>query len=166
MFKKDDITLADIKSTPNPAVAYIKSHDTYKGNFMSYAPKPDVLGKIADWLKNNNEKLTMVAFGASWCGDCVRNMPKLAKIDEVMNNEKFSSGILANIKVIPPYEREKGKLIWKVPPSPPESLDEKFDMFHIPAIFIFNKNGKCLGKIDENPEHTDTVEEEILHYLK
>ena len=165
MFSKDDITLADIKSTPEPAITYMKSNKVYKDNFANYSPNPEVLSKIKAWTVEHNENITVIAFGASWCGDCKKNMPELAKIDEIMDHKQFASKILANIKVIPPYERKEGELIWKSPPSPPETLDKKFDMFHIPAMFIFNKAGQCLGKIDENPEHKDTLEEEILYYL-
>jgi len=33
-------------------------------------------------------------------------------------------------------------------------------------MYIFDKVGNCLGKIDENPENKDTLEEEILYYLE
>jgi thiol-disulfide isomerase/thioredoxin len=166
MFDKEKLKLSDIKSKTTPGLEYISSNELYKGPFDKYQPDLEVINKIKSFLNEKTEKITIVAFGASWCKDCVKNMPELAKIDDIVKDERFIIEVLPNIKVKASYAREKGKLIWISPPSPPETLDLKFDMFHIPAIYIFNKVGDCLGKIDENPEHKDTLEEEILYYLE
>ncbi|QEE17393.1 thioredoxin family protein [Promethearchaeum syntrophicum] len=166
MFDKEKLKLSDIKSKTTPSKDYIASNELYKGNFRKYHPNLEKTNKIKDFLDKNAEKITIVAFGASWCKDCVKNLPELAKIDDTVKDERFKVEVLSNIKVKAPYAREKGKPIWISPPSPPEAIDLKFDMFHIPAMYIFNKTGDCLGKIDENPEYKDTLEEEILYYLE
>jgi len=166
MFEKEKLKLSDIKSEPTPSIEYISSNELYKANFDQYEPDNEIINKIRSILKEKSEKISIVAFGATWCGDCQQNLPKLAKIDKVINDDNFTLGILSNIKVKAPYARKEGEPIWIVPPSPPETLDLKFDMFHIPAIYIFNKMGDCLGKIDENPEHKDSLEGEILYYLE
>ena len=166
MFDKEKLKLSDIKSKTTPSLEYVPSNDIYKGGFDKYSPNLEVVNKIKGFLDKKEEIITIVAFGASWCKDCVKNLPELAKIDDVVKDERLQIGVLSNIKVKAPYAREKGKVIWIVPPSPPETIDTKFDMFHIPAMYIFNKAGDCLGKIDENPEHKDTLEEEILYYLE
>ena len=166
MFDKEKLKLSDITSKTTPSVEYVASNDIYKGGFDKYQPNLEITSKIKDFLSKKAEEITIVAFGASWCKDCKKNIPELAKIDDIVKDERFKIGVLSNIKVKAPYAREKGKVIWIVPPSPPETIDEKFDMFHIPAMYIFDKAGNCLGKIDENPEHKDTLEEEILYYLE
>jgi len=166
MFDKEKLKLSDITSTTTSSVDYVTSNDIYKGGFDKYHPNLEITDKIKEFLDKKAEEITIVAFGASWCKDCKKNLPELAKIDDAIKDEKFKVGVLSNIKVKAPYAREKGKVIWIVPPSPPETIDEKFDMFHIPAMYIFDKTGNCLGKIDENPEHKDTLEEEILYYLE
>ena len=166
MFDKEKLKLSDIKSKTTPSLEYISSNDLYKGNFDKYQPNLEVINKIKGFLNEKAENISIIAFGASWCGDCKQNLPRLAKIDSIVKDERFKIEILSNIKVKAPYAREKGKVIWISPPSPPETIDVKFDMFHIPAMYIFNKAGDCLGKIDENPEHKDTLEEEILYYLE
>ena len=40
---------------------------------------------------------------------------------------------------------------WAVPPSPPEALNPKFDLIHIPIFYLFDGNGNCFGRIVENP---------------
>ena len=165
MFDKEKLKLSDMKSKTTPSFEYISSSELYKRNFDKYKPNLEVINKIKTFLDKKTEEISIVAFGASWCGDCQKNLPMLAKIDKIAEDERFKIDILSNIKVKAPYAREKGKPIWITPPSPPETIDLKFDMFHIPAMYIFNKAGNCLGKIDENPEHKDTLEEEILYYL-
>ena len=166
MFDKEKLKLSDIKSKTTPSLEYVSTNNLYKGNFDKYQPNLDVINKIKSFLDEKEEIISIIAFGASWCGDCKRNIPRLAKIDKVVEDERFKIEMLSNIKVKAPYAREKGKVIWISPPSPPETIDVKFDMFHIPAMYIFNKSGDCLGKIDENPEHKNTLEEEILYYLE
>jgi len=166
MFDKEKLKLSDITSKTTPSLEYISSNDLYKGNFDKYHPNLEVVNKIKGFLDKKAEEITIVAFGASWCKDCVKNLPELTKIDSIAKDDRLKIEVLGNIKVKAPYAREEGKVIWISPPSPPETIDEKFDMFHIPAMYIFNKAGDCLGKIDENPEHKDTLEEEILYYLE
>ncbi len=165
MFDRNNLKISDIHSNPEPSDQYIEANQIYQNKFKFYQPQQEILNEIHKILEENHEKFSIIAFGATWCGDCRINIPKIAKISKVLNNKNFTVGILGNIKVKPPYERIKGELIWKVPPSPPESLNIKFDMFHIPAIFIFNKHGNCIGKIDEHPVHTKSIEEEILFYI-
>ncbi|MHA1776643.1 MAG: hypothetical protein DRO88_03530 [Promethearchaeia archaeon] len=165
-FDKNKITLTDIRSEYKIGYKYIPEEDAYKGNYEKYQPSQEVIDKIKSWLDEKEEHLVIVAFGATWCGDCKEQLPHLVKIERTLKNKRFEVRVLTGIKVKAPYEREKGKLIWKSPPSPPETLDERFDMVHIPAIFIFNKLGQCIGKIDEKPEHKATLEEEILYYLE
>ena len=165
MFDPSSITILDITSPSHPSDEYILSHDVYVPEFQSYHPNPAKLDKIRAWLDQNNENLQIRAFGAVWCKDCIEQLPRIAKIAKELNDPRFTLEILGKIKVKAPYAREEGKTIWIVPPSPPETNDTRFDMFHIPAIYIFNKDGKCLGKIDEKLEHTKTMETEILHYL-
>ncbi|WP_457559536.1 TlpA family protein disulfide reductase [Candidatus Harpocratesius sp.] len=165
-FDNTKITLDDIKSDWKVGHDYIPQTEVYRENFEKYEPKSEIVQKIKSWLIENDEILIIVAFGANWCGDCKIQLPRLVKIERSLNDPRMEVRVLTGIKVKAPYQREKGKVIWKCPPSPPETLDERFDMFHIPAIFLFNKKGKCLGKIDEKPEHKSTLEEEILFYLE
>lgn len=166
MFDKSKITLADIRSEYKIGYQYIPEEPAYKDNYEKYQPSQEIIDKIKAWLDEKEQYIVFVAFGATWCGDCKVQLPRLVKIERTLKDKRFEVRVLGGIKVKPPYEREKGKVIWKSPPSPPETLDERFDMFHIPAIFIFDKAGRCLGKIDEKPEHKPTMEEEILYYLE
>ena len=109
---------------------------------------------------------TCYSFGATWCGDCRVHIPEIAKIVDILGDKIIIAGVLGGIKVKAPFQRKKGEPIWKSPPSPPETIDQRFDMGHIPAIFIFKRDGKCIGKIDERPSHTRTIEGDILHYVK
>ena len=165
MFEPSSITLTDITSPSHPSEAYIQSHEVYVPEFQSYSSDQNKLDDIRAWLDKNNETLQIRAFGAVWCKDCIEQLPRIAKIAKELNDPRFTVEILGKIKVKVPYDRVEGETIWKAPPSPPETNDTRFDMFHIPAIFIFNKDGRCLGKIDEKPEHTKTMETEVLHYL-
>jgi hypothetical protein len=52
---------------------------------------------------------------------------------------------------------------WRIPPSPPEV--ETFHVDKIPLIILFDKQGKEIGRIIENPRETPTLEEELLKII-
>lgn len=166
MFDKESITLDDIKSESTNGLDYIQKNEAYMQTYNDYQPDEEKLKKIREILSAKNESLTLKAFGATWCKDCVIQVPRMVKIAEALEKDIFYISITGEIKVKPPYDRKPGELIWKSPPSPSESIDKRFDMFHIPAIFLFKKDGTCIGKIDEKPEHTPSLEGDIIHYLE
>lgn len=166
MFNENAITLSDIQSIPTPGNEYIKDNEAYMTTYSEYSPNAQILIQIRELLVSKKEKLIIRAFGAGWCGDCRIQIPRLIKIQDILANDHMEIGIFGDIKVKPPYERKNGELIWKSPPSPPEAVDPKFDMYHIPAIFLFLSNGQCIGKIDEKPQKTASLEGDILFYLK
>ncbi len=165
MFDKTSIRLADITSDSTEGSAYIQENSEYTENYREYTPNQNKIDQIKSWLHEHDERLDIRAFGAVWCGDCRINIPRLVKIAEFVAPEKMEVKILSNIKTKPPYNRKPGELIWKSPPSPKEVIDPRFDMVHIPAIFLFTRDGTCIGKVDENPEHTSTLEGDIYYYL-
>ncbi len=172
MFEKENLQLSDFITPSIPGREYLSSvkekvyRKKYSDYYESYSPDKEKLAEIKTWLAKRDEELTIIAIGAKWCPDCTRNIGRLIKIDEVFNDPRFKYGVIGGIKTKLPYLRKKGEPIWKSPPSPPESVDPKFDLSHIPVIFLFNKAGVCLGRIVENPEHTSTLEGEIVHYLE
>jgi len=52
---------------------------------------------------------------------------------------------------------------WRIPPSPPEV--ETFHVDKIPLIILFDREGKEIGKIVENPREKPTLEEELLKII-
>jgi hypothetical protein len=59
-----------------------------------------------------------------------------------------------------------GETIWHKKRSPPEATDPKFDLGAIPTFYFFNKSGKYLGEIVENPKDQSTLEEDILQIIE
>jgi thiol-disulfide isomerase/thioredoxin len=172
MFDKSDLSLENISSSYMIGKNYLENMDdqgnrnSYKKMFNNYQPNGEILQKIRIILDKNDEKLTIVAYGATWCPDCRLNIPRLIKIESEFNSTRLKLLIFSKIKTKMPTMRKPGQTIWKSPPSPPEAIDPKFDMKKIPMIYIFKKNGDCLGRIVENPEHTSTLEGDIHHHLE
>jgi len=164
------LTIQDVKTPTTPGSQYMEKisdpryKTAYQSLFDEYRPNLKVMDEIKAWLTSNDEQLTIVAIGAEWCPDCRRNISALLKIQLELNDARFKVEIISGVKTNP--LRRTGKdIIWAVPPSPPEVADPKFEVKAIPMIYIFLKNGVCIGKITENPSHTKTVEEEILFYV-
>jgi len=49
---------------------------------------------------------------------------------------------------------------WRIPPSPPEIRE--FNVVKIPLILVFNKKGRKLGDIIENPPEGLSLEAALL----
>jgi thiol-disulfide isomerase/thioredoxin len=165
MFDKEKITIDDITSKGQPINEYIEGEEAYIKTRDNYQPDREKMKEISEILEKSGDKLTIKAFGAKWCGDCKIQLPHIAKIINHLGTEKAEAEVFSRIMTISPWLRKNAEFIWKVPPSPPETIEKKFDMHHIPAIFLFNSEGKCIGKIDEKPEKTENLEGDILHYL-
>lgn len=125
----------------------------YEARRAEYNPQSEILNVI----KNIAFKYIVVAIGADWCKDCVTNIPVLDLIREFTGLRVF---ILGGVKTDP----LNSDRLWAVPPSPPEV--DRLNINAIPAILIYSKDGKEIGRIIENPEITPTLEEELLYYMQ
>jgi thiol-disulfide isomerase/thioredoxin len=110
--------------------------------------------KTLNKLKRLANNYVVVAFSAEWCKDCAANIPILALTSEITGLEVRIFGGLKRDPLNPTRK-------WSIPPSPPEV--EKFHVDKIPLILVFNKEGKEIGRIVENPKAT--LEEEILQII-
>ncbi|MGQ9743465.1 MAG: TlpA family protein disulfide reductase [Candidatus Bathycorpusculaceae bacterium] len=106
-------------------------------------------------LKRFAEKYLIVAFSAEWCKDCAANIPVLALISEKTGLEvRIFGGLVRD-----PLSHERK---WRIPPSPAEV--ETFNVDKIPLMVLFDKEGKEIGRIVENP-HEPALEEELLKII-
>jgi thiol-disulfide isomerase/thioredoxin len=108
-------------------------------------------------LKKVADKYMVIAFSAEWCKDCAVNIPALALISEATGLEVR---IFGGLKKDPLSHTRK----WRIPPSPQEV--ETFQVDKIPLIIVFDKEGKEIGRIIENPRKKPTMEEELVIILE
>ncbi len=118
----------------------------------NYQPNHEALER----LKKEANNYMVVVFSAEWCKDCAKNVPVLWLISEFTGLEVR---VFGNLKKDPLNPKTR----WRIPPSPPEV--ETFDVKKTPWILIFDKEGKEIGKIIENPKYTGSVEEELLYLI-
>lgn len=148
------MNLEEIRRKTVPVDDYISSmNEPFKEKFLdrkeNYQPNQEAIEK----LKKESNKYTVVVFSAEWCKDCAKNVPVLWLISESTGLEVR---VFGHIKKDPLNPKTK----WRIPPSPPEV--KTFNVQKIPWILIFNREGKEIGKIIENPKIMGSVEEEIL----
>jgi len=119
----------------------------------TYQLNEETVQKLRSYAKD----VVIVVFSAEWCKDCAANVPVLALLAEKTGvNVRVFGGLTTD----PLNPKEK----WRVPPSPPEV--KTFNVQKTPHIIIFDKQGKQLGTIIENPKPENTLEEEILHIIQ
>ena len=163
MTKDLDIKWTDIVSPTMTPDDYLREFgDKIKYNYKVYEPKADVAKEIKGILKDNNEKLKVIAFGADWCPDCHKNVPRMIKLIKRMKTDDVELGILYGIMVNALHR--PGESLWHKTRSPPEATNPKFDLKAIPTFYFFNKNNEYLGQIIEHPK--ETIEDDTLEILK
>jgi thiol-disulfide isomerase/thioredoxin len=108
-------------------------------------------------LQKSAGSFIIVAFSASWCKDCAEQIPVLGLIAEATGLEVR---IFGGIKKDPLSHTSK----WRIPPSPPEVTT--FRVNTLPTIVVFDIEGKEVGRIEERPKTTPTLEQEICEIVK
>ena len=163
----NDIRWSDIKSETMTPEVYFKKYDHKPSiikNYEDYAPKIEVIQEIRKILKDKNESFKILVIGADWCPDCSVNTPRKVQIRDKLKDEKSELKILYGVKVN--ALRKQGEILWHQSQSPPEAVNPNFDLKKIPTIYFFNKEGKYLARIIENPGVNSTLEEDMLKILK
>ncbi len=121
--------------------------------YMEYTLEREMVMKI----NCHSDKYIVFAFSAEWCPDCYRNIPVLAKLQEVTGLEARIFGHLM-------WDAKSSTKRWRIPPSPAE-VDE-YDVIKIPSMYILDKQGQKVGEIIENPPPGMTLEAAILAVLE
>jgi len=134
-----------------------KMAEPFKKRFLERKQTYRLNEKAVGKLKGHVKDVVIVVFAAEWCKDCAANVPVLALLAEELG---MNVRVFGGLKTDPLNPKEK----WRIPPSPPEV--KTFDVQNTPHIIIFDKQGKQLGTIIENPKHENTLEEEIIHIIQ
>jgi thiol:disulfide interchange protein len=152
-----DINLSEIRKRTVSVSQHIESlKQTYHEKFLTRKQTYQLKQEAINQLEKFAHKYMVVAFSAEWCKDCTANIPVLALISEATGLEVR---IFGGLKKDPLSHTRK----WRIPPSPPEV--ETFQVDKIPLIIVFDKEGKDIGKIIENPREKPTLEEELIQII-
>ena len=148
------INLAEVRKKTVSVEQYLDSlEEPFRERFLTRKQTYTLNQEAVNQLKKVADKYVIVAFSAEWCKDCAANIPVLALISEATGLEVRIFGGLKKDSLS--HTRK-----WRIPPSPQEV--ETFQVDKIPLIIVFDKEGKDIGKIIENPREKPTLEEELL----
>lgn len=150
--------LDDIRQRTKSASEYLHGlTDKWKEYEMERYEKYNLDSNVVEELKKFVADIVIVLIGASWCKDCREAVPVLMKLEEEMGLEVRIFGTVKTAPLNPDVK-------WKVPPSPPETIE--WGVTAIPWIVIFKKDGTRVGTIIEKQTIKPTLEAEILQLLK
>jgi thiol-disulfide isomerase/thioredoxin len=151
------INLSEIRKKTVSVEQYLDSlEEPFRERFLTGKQTYTLNQEAVNQLKKVADKYVIVAFSAEWCKDCAANIPVLALISEATGLEVR---IFGGLKKDPLSHTRR----WRIPPSPPEV--ETFHVDKIPLIILFDREGKEIGKIVENPREKPTLEEELLKII-
>ncbi|MGI9345206.1 MAG: thioredoxin family protein [Gammaproteobacteria bacterium] len=124
---------AEIGSMPLESGEFLLTrYPAYKKAYLKYHPSPESLQQISTAL--SNESLEVHAFYYIWCRDSKREIPRLLKLADLINEPKTAS---MHVQLIPLDSKNK-------------RLDGGKEM-HIQRTptFILYQSGKEIGRIEE-----------------
>ncbi len=129
-----EVNLKEAESMKNRLKDYVLADDGFKAGYERYQPNLEMINLVKEKLSTAH----IITISAYWCPDCRRNVPKMAKIlDEL---QEWSAEV---------HSRDD------------EGVSERFNVKKIPTFIILDKNGKELGRIIENPKYS-SLEEDLL----
>jgi thiol-disulfide isomerase/thioredoxin len=153
-----NINLLEIREKTVPVNQYIEGlAQPFQEKFSTRKQTYQLKAEIVKQLKKFADKYVVVVFSAEWCKDCAVNIPVLALISEATGIEVR---VFGGLKKDPLGHAKK----WRIPPSPPEV--ETFNVDKIPLMILFDREGKEIGRIIENPSKMPTLEEELCEIIK
>jgi len=151
------INLSEIRKKTVSVEQYLDSlEEPFRERFLTRKQTYTLNQEAVNQLKKVADKYVIVAFSTEWCKDCAVNIPVLALISEATGLEVRIFGGLKKDSLS--HTRK-----WRIPPSPQEV--ETFQVDKIPLIIVFDKEGKDIGKIIENPREKPTLEEELVKII-
>jgi len=151
------INLAEVRKKMVSVEQYLDSlEEPFRERFLTRKQTYMLNKEAINHLKKFANDYVIVVFSAEWCKDCAANIPVLALISEATGLEVR---IFGGLKKDPLSHTRK----WRIPPSPQEV--ETFQVGKIPLIIVFDKEGKDIGRIIENPREKPTMEEELVKII-
>jgi len=129
-----------VTESRNDLRSYVEAHEAYYNNYEAYQPE------IASLMRINmaRPQAHVVIASRPTCGDCVRNLPKLAKVAESLTGWTWEV-----------YEHDEDR---------PRSL--ALNIRAVPTIIVYDqKDGRELGRIIENPT-SGWLEKDLLEIIQ
>jgi thiol-disulfide isomerase/thioredoxin len=130
---------------------------------------------IETLLKSHDHDLLVVNFWATWCGQCVEELPAFIAAEAKYRDKDvlfvgFSLDFVdAWEEIVPPFLKEKGivypNFVLDVDPNVTVPYFSKDWAGNIPATFFFDRSGKNLGGVTE-PVHGEELDKMVAEYLK
>ncbi|ADN77753.1 conserved hypothetical protein [Ferrimonas balearica DSM 9799] len=121
----------------------LRQQPGYEANFDAYQADAALVAKLAA-IDTPTELVVIVG---TWCPDCHRETPRLAKILAEANNPNLS------VKYIG-IDRSR---------TDPEGLAAQYDFQRIPTVLVFQE-GEEQGRIVERPT-SETLEQDLMNIL-
>lgn len=123
---------------PNALLGYVREEPAYREAYAAYTPDEGILAQVQAVCPRALVKIA----AASWCPDCRRNIPKLARISEHLAGWEFRLMELGS----------------------PES--QALGVRAIPTIVVFDPDsGRELGRIVEEPRF-GSIEKDLLEIVR
>lgn len=153
-----NVDLSEIRDKTVSIDEYICSMDqVFQDRFLTRKQTYVLKLCAVEELRKSARSVVIAAFSASWCKDCTEQIPVLAHLAATTGLEVR---VFGGIKKDPLSYSSK----WRVPPSPPEINTLRVEK--LPTIIVFDANGLEVGRIEERPKMTLTLEEELCEIVK
>lgn len=139
-----------------------------------YPQKKIFLGELLPYfnLKNQNNEMInldyyqgnflLIDFWASWCGPCIKQIPKLSNLQNKYNNTNFK---ILSISIDTDYKKWldtiiKQEMKWDNVIDIDGEYSNEINIKSIPKTFLINPKGEIVG-IDMNNEEIEKILEKI-----
>jgi thiol-disulfide isomerase/thioredoxin len=130
------------------------------------------LGKL---VRSHKGKVVVVDFWADFCVPCKREFPHLVELHNKYKNDGFvavsvtldnPSDAEARARFVKFLEKQKaGGLTNLQLDEPPELWQEKLGVSGPPCVYVFNREGRIVGKWDDKVDYAE-IEKAVAELMK
>ncbi len=110
-----------------------------------------------EWLSEPTElknKWLLLEFWGTYCGPCIRQIPRLNEIHQMVGPDLVVVGITSEAPAKVVARMRKSHIAYPVANDPNGKWQEHFNIFGVPSTILVNPQGQCVweGELDALPD--------------
>jgi thiol-disulfide isomerase/thioredoxin len=150
VLQEPDVALVPVAAAGGPAAPigqFIPADPPWPAPEVSFAAGSGENMSLADF----RGRLVLLNLWATWCAPCIREMPALDRLQEMLGGKDFAVVLVSEdrggAKVVAPFFAKLGLASLKTYLDPKSAVGHGFGVAGLPTSFLIDRDGAILGSL-------------------